>query len=650
MKRDNQSDDFSTICSRWMTRRQALQGMAAVGVSATGIGSVLAGCDAVDETATSVAPPLTFTEIPHSLDAHHHVPPGYRADVLVAWGDALFADAPAFSANRQSAAAQVRQFGYNNDFIAFLPLPENGYGRPAPDTAPNSRRGLLCVNHEYTSAYLMFPGYTGWKDSAAGLTPEQIAVEMAAHGHSVVEIVKTGDGWQIVSDSPLNRRITMDTPMPLTGAAAGHERVRTTADPDGELVLGTMGNCAGGVTPWGTVLTAEENFRYNFTGYPQALEESHPREATNYARFNFGGHERRHWFRVEDRFHIEREPCEANRFGWMVEFDPYDPASQPRKLTNLGRFQHEGSTVVAADGAPLVTYMGDDGVNEYIYKYVSRANYRSGNGLANSTLFDDGTLYVARFHDDGSGEWLPLVHGTGPLTAANGFRDQGEVMIDTRLAADLLGATPMDRPEDIETNPVTGRTYAMLTKNPDRVDTHPSNPRRHNEWGHIVEILSPGEDGARDHSATTFTWDIFILAGDPNAEETGGSHYGEGTSPSGWFCNPDNIAFDPTGRIWMATDNGSNFDFHDGLWAAQTTGSERAVSRHFFGCPRGAECCGPCFTPDGRTLFVAVQHPADEDGSSFDTPSTRWPDFRDDEPPRPAVVAITRDDGDIIGS
>ncbi len=643
-------ESFSVLATRFLTRRDALKGIGAVGVAAASSGGLLASCSKESPTLPEMGtPPLTFEEIPRMLDATHHVAPGYDARVLVSWGDRLFDASPAFNADLQTASAQSLQFGYNNDFIAYFPLTDSGK-EPALGMAPDSdTRGLLCVNHEYTNAYLMFRGYSGWKDSGAGINRQQIEVEMAAHGHSILEVQKQGGTWSVEVDSPYNRRLTMSTPMRMTGPAAGHARLQTPADPSGTRVLGTMGNCAGGVTPWGTVLIAEENFRYNFGGYPEKIQEAHPREARNHARFGFGGHERRQWYREFPRFNIENDPTEANRFGWMVEFDPYDPHSEPKKRTALGRFQHEGCSVVAVEGQPLVAYAGDDGIDEYVYKFISRNNYEAANGRANSDLFDDGILYVARFYDDGRGEWLPLEFGRNGLTPQNGFDDQGDVLIDTRIAADVVGATPMDRPEDIDTNPVTGRTYVSLTKNKGREKTDGANPRAANAWGHIVEILAPGDDGHRDHATTNFNWDIFVLAGDPDPTSESRGQYGEGITDAGWFCNPDNIAFDYYGRIWIATDNASLFDFHDGLWAAETTGPRRAQTRHFFGCPRGAELCGPCFTPDGKSLFVAVQHPADEDDSNFLKPSTRWPNFRDNEPPRPSVVAITRRDGKLIG-
>ncbi|MEQ8205491.1 MAG: PhoX family phosphatase [Woeseia sp.] len=647
MSKDNTGNDFSSICTRWMTRREAVKGLLAAGVTATTISTLTAACITSDTIGDDIPTPprLSFAEIPHMLDDNHHVAAGYDAEVLLSWGDPILPGGRTFDASAQTAAAQSRQFGYNNDFLAYFPLPA---GDRSPDD--EDQHGLLCVNHEYTNAHLMFPGYSSWRDSAAGLDREQIDIEMAAHGLSVIEIRKQDGHWSFVKNSRFNRRITMDTPMRMSGPAAGHARLRTNADPSGTRVLGTMGNCAGGVTPWGTVLTAEENFRYNFGGHPEELAESYPKEVRNYARFRFGDHERRQWYRFHERFHIANEAHEANRFGWMVEFDPYDPQSEPVKHTGLGRCEHEGCSVVTEEGRPLVAYTGDDGIGEYIYKFVSNDSYRQDNGKRNSALFDDGILYAARFNDDGTGRWLPLIFGQGPLTPANGFADQGDVLIDCRIAADLLGATPMDRPEDIDTNPLTGRTYVMLTKNTARELTDAVNSRVNNAWGQVVEILPPGVDGQRDHVALEFGWDIFILAGEPGKGSKAGGQYGAGTSDDGWFCNPDNIAFDPFGRIWMATDSSNQFGFHDGLWAAQTTGPERAVSRHFFGCPRGGELCGPCFTPDGKTLFVAVQHPADEKGSTYLNPSTRWPDFDDALPPRPSLMAITRRDGKVIGS
>jgi uncharacterized protein len=321
----------------------------------------------------------------------------------------------------------------------------------------------------------------------------------------------------------------------------------------------------------------------------------------------------------------------------------------PVKRTALGRFKHEAAnTAISADGK-LVVYSGDDERFEYVYKYVSNGTYDPARGFENSALLDDGTLYVARFAANGSMEWIPLVHGQGPLTEANGFKSQADVLIEARKAGDLLGATKMDRPEDIEVDPVGGKAYVVLTKNDKRKaeDVDPMNAREKNLWGHIIELTPPVKDGKMDHAATRFAWDMFIQAGDPK-DPAQKAVYGGEVTDAGWFANPDNLAFDPKGRMWIATDGFPDFGVHDGVWAADTDGAGRAVTKHFLGCPSGAELCGPAFTPDGQTLFVAVQHPGED--ANFDAPSTRWPDFADNMPPRPAVVAIVKKGGGEVGA
>jgi hypothetical protein len=335
----------------------------------------------------------------------------------------------------------------------------------------------------------------------------------------------------------------------------------------------------------------------------------------------------------------------------VVEIDPFDPAWTPRKRTALGRFKHEGAAGIVNGDGRYVIYLGDDERFDYVYRFVSAGRVDPANRLANRDLLDEGTLSVARYDADGGGRWLPLVHGEGPLTAANGFGSQADVLIETRRAADLLGATRMDRPEDIEANPQTGRVYLMLTNNSRRsaAQADRANPRANNAFGHMIEMVPDGGD----HAAPAFRWEVLLRCGDPSKGEVGATFSSE-TTADGWFGMPDNCAIDGRGRLWVATDGNSGkvTGRADGLWAVETEGPRRGTSRHFFRVPVGAEMCGPFFTPDDETLFVAVQHPGEADdglSGTFEQPSTRWPDFRDDMPPRPSVLAITRRGGGKIG-
>ena len=632
--------------------RRTLIKMAGAATAASATASLLPGCGADTPERTRN---LGFAEIPHSLDFQHHLPEDYNADLLMRWGDPLDAFAGRFAPESLDAREQGRRFGYNNDFIAYLPLhDEAGPGEgDVHITSDNSERGLLCVNHEYTQPHLMFAGYT--EDSAQrGTSAAHVAIEQQACGHSIVEIEKTPDGWRPVQGSPYNRRITLTTEMALTGPAAGDQRLHTSEDPSGRTVFGTVGNCAGGKTPWGTVLIAEEGFGGAFQGDPDNVADE--MEARNHHAFGISP-DNRNWGDFDRRFDISHEPNEPNRFGWMVEFDPYDPHSQPRKLTALGRFEHEGFTIVSKPGQPVVAYGGDDDEHQFVYRFVSSGLYTPGDSANNRALLTEGTLYAGRFDEGGKGEWLPLVFGQAPLTEENGFRNQADVLIDCRRAAKLIGATPMDRPEDVETNPVNDCTYVMLTKNRKRKEgeENAANPRARNTAGHVLEIVPPGRHGQRDHVSNHFQWNTFLLGGNPNAEdprERGayGQQHAGAISEHGWFANPDNVAFDQLGNMWIATDGCEDFGFHDGLWAMATDGELRAAPKHFFGCPRGGEICGPEFTPDGKTLFVSVQHPADGDRSTYDTPMHRWPDNDPDLPPRPSVLAIRKSDGGLVGS
>lgn len=623
---------MTDLIAQRMSRRTALKGLlASAAVSAIGVGTGFTARPA------QASMGLSFGEIPHAYDENLHIPAGYTGKAILRWGDPIVAGAADFDAEKRDAAAQAQQFGYNNDFIHFCPLPEG---------SASSDHGLLVVNHEYTDTHMIFPGFKDAKEALAGATAEMAAYEQAAHGLSVVEIKKEGNAWSLVTASKFNRRITLATEMEIVGPVAGHERLKTSADASGRQVFGTMNNCAGGWTPWGTILSAEENIHQYFGGDPAGTPE-----AANAKRMGIKGEPSYAWGKFDARFDISKEPNEPNRFGWIIEVDPYNPDAKPVKHTALGRFKHEAATTVINTDGRLVVYTGDDERFEYVYKFVSNGTFDPSKGRANSELLNDGTLFVAKFDADGKVTWMPLLHGQGDLTEANGFKSQADVLIDARRAGDLLGATKMDRPEDIETSDKTGKVYVVLTKNDKRKadDLNPANDRAENKWGHIIEMVPPMTDGKADHAATAFTWSAFIKAGNPG-DAAEGSAYGGKVTDAGWFANPDNVAFDASGRLWIATDGFPDFGVHDGLWVTETEGENRAITRHFLGCPRGAELCGPAFTPDGKTLFVSIQHPGEEKGTNFANPSTRWPDFKDGVPARPSVVAVTKDDGGEIGA
>lgn len=643
------SPGIGDVVAARLHRRDLMRGALASTVLAAALPKgFMSASEAQAQTATPASATqgsaFSFKEVTAAVDGDHHIAEGYDADVLIRWGDPLLPGAPAFDPKNQTGDSQSKQFGYNNDFLGYFPI-------------DGSKRGLLCSNHEYTSTELCFPGLKTVADARSGeakhISKVMSEVEMAAHGGSVVEVERGANGkWTVVANSKYARRINLSTPMDITGPAAGHDRMKTNADPTGRKVFGMMNNCAGGTTPWGTWVTCEENINNYFLG---PVPANHA-EAANWKRIGIPGR-RYAWGNYFDRFKVEKEPNESNRFGWIVEIDPFDPTSTPKKRTALGRFKHEGAAgIINPKGGQYALYSGDDQINDYCYRFVTSAKVDTANAAANKDILDAGTLSVAKFNADGTMEWLPIVFGQGPLTEANGFKSQADVLIETRRAADLLGATKLDRPEDVEANPKTGYIYVMLTKNatrkPEEVDA--ANPRADNKHGHILELIPP--DG--DHSAAKFKWNILVKCGDPSVAAVGAT-FNPMTSKDGWFSNPDNVAFDAMGRMWISTD-GSADDFNgraDGIWAVDTEGPARGTSKHFYRTPAGAEMCGPCFTPDMETFFVAVQHPA-EDGkewkawgkdSTFDDPSTRWPDFKPDMPPRPSIVAITKKGGGKIG-
>ncbi|QDU99182.1 PhoX family protein [Lignipirellula cremea] len=662
---------ISELIERRFNRRSLLRGALSAGVLATtgcyaapASGPVAAAAGPVAKPAAGkpapvpnpAAPISGFQELPHTRTdgsgadpATHHLPYGFRTQVVMQWGDRLFPKAPAFDAAAQTPASQLQQFGYNNDFVAFLPLPRG---------SQNSDHGLLVVNHEYTNVELMFPGLG---EDRTAMTPEQIDTEMAAHGMSVVEIrrvEKQGDyQWETVLDSKYNRRLSaLETNFAIAGPVAGSERLKTTASPGREIV-GTVNNCSGGVTPWGTVLSGEENIQEYFGGGPTEPDAAH-READNFGRLGIDNHPRYLWYKTKPLFNLTEEPHAPNCFGWVVEMDPFTPDSQPIKRTALGRMRHEGAATIVCPDGRLVVYLGDDEANQHLYKFVSRDACTPDDPAKNADLLNHGVLYTATLTGDGVVEWKPLVFGQGPLTAENGFTSQADVLIETRRAAQLLGATPMDRPEDVEVEPSTGEVFVLLTNNRNREETNEANPRPHNSHGHILEMNVPEVAGGFDHAALKYTWTVLLCGGAPSdkvkapGDEVDGDYPGwyQGAEPAGWLSCPDNCTFDHNGRIWIATDGADKAaGFADGLYACDTHGPHKGQPRLFFTAPIGSEVCGPCFTPDGSTLFLAVQHPGE--GSVFDNPTTHWPaglpggDVKPG-PPKPAVIAIMVDQRD----
>jgi hypothetical protein len=607
----------------------------------------------------ALAPPTLPRVGPSQADAVL-VPDGYRSQVLVRWGDPLFADAPALDPRAvasgvlltpEAATAQALQLGYNCDGLGVLAL--------------DGERALLCVNHEFPLPSLLFPGWVEARGARAlgAFVREHrsvVAYMQAAVGLSVVELERES-GWRYRRSSPYNRRITAHTPIELAGPARDHPllNLRGEAAP---RAFGTLGNCAGHTTPWQTYLTAEENVDDFFgNGAAAALD---PALELVHRRFGFRQRESAfRWEFADERFDSARNPAESLKFGWIVELDPFAPNQPPKKRTALGRFKHEGATPVLARDGRAAVYMGDDQQFEYFYKFVTQERFDPQRPEANRDLLDEGTLYVARLRDDGSGEWLPLVHGANPeLTVERGFASQADVLLRCREAADRVGATALDRPEDVAVNPQTGDVYVACTQNMNRdggvamingreldTRTNRASPRAPNTAGHILELVEQNADAA----ATTFRWEIFLLAGAPSgaqlvpalpadhsgslaAELTffGGSREAEELSA---FANPDNLGFDADGNLWMVTDGNQPGGNNDGCFVCPTEGSERGKVRQFMSGPVGAEVCGCKFAPDGGALFLSVQHPG-EAGSATQRQSN-WPDGGD-AAPRPSVVTI----------
>jgi secreted PhoX family phosphatase len=652
-----------------LSRRSMMRAAAVVTVASAAGGAVLAGpaapqAAAADSNMESTkdndrsnnskkgARGLRFTPVAPNTTDSVTIPDGYAQNVVIRWGEPILRGAPAFDADKQTAKAQAGQFGYNNDFLSLLPLHrERG-------------RQVLVANHEYTDEILMFKGY-----DAANPTREQVEIAWAAHGLSVVVVEEDRKSGKLtaVTRHQLNRRLTTTSEFRLTGPAAGSAFVRTKADPRGTTVLGTLNNCSGGTTPWGTTLHGEENFNQYFANAEKVTD---PAAAARLKRYGvIGAASERKWERFDDRFDLAKVPNEANRFGWVVELDPYDPESTPRKRTALGRFKHEAAQPrLTHDGRPVV-YMGDDEKFDYFYKFVSSKHVAKGKSRAahahNLTLLDEGTLYVAKLTGDspadgidgtgklpadgefdGSGVWIPLATA-GPKGHAVSHVDgmsAEEVYVFTRQAGDKVGATKMDRPEDIEPSPHTGKVYVALTNNSDRgkagkAPADEANPRNLNKHGQVLELT----ERRNRAESTTFAWSLFLVAGDPEDPATYFAGFPkEKVSP---ISCPDNVAFDPHGNLWISTD-GNQLGSHDGLFGVATKGERRGELKQFLTMPNGAETCGPLV--QDRRVLVSVQHPGEVDGASVEKPASAWPDGPG-KIVRPSVVSVWRKDGGDIG-
>ncbi len=675
---------FSEVLEVNVQRRRLLQGsLGAAALNFFGLG--VSGL-AMRSHAASASAGIRFNPISASLEDTVRVPIGYKWKVLYAWGDPI-SSGPAFAQDASNSAAdQAVQAGMHHDGMHFFPLPrperdghrhdESGAGRGA------LQRGLLAINHEYTDDGLLhLGGVEPW-------TAEKVAKSQAAHGVSVIEVRKRHHGaagrgeWQVVRPSRRARRITASTPMRLSGPAAGHQSLRTSYDAGGIMARGTLNNCANGATPWGTYLTCEENWNGYFA-QPGTVSNDEKRYGISATGAGY------RWHEFDPRFNVALEPNEPNRFGWVVEIDPYDPDSVPVKRTALGRLKHEGATTTIAKTGHLVVYMGDDERNEYIYKFVSRDKVDRRNASRNRGLLDAGTLYVAKFNADGSGQWLALVHGQNGLTLENGFETQADICIRTRQAADRAGATMMDRPEWIAVHPHTQEVYCTLTNNNRRGTTPASsnaadgtsaagsarppldhaNPRRDNIYGHIIRWREANGDCA----ATAFAWDIFVSCGDPSdpgrnrATDPNPRPNYAGNINGDTFGSPDGLWFDPSGILWIQTDiSTSVVGFGSGTGdpakeAYANIGNNQMLAadvatgqiRRFLTGPQKCELTGITMTPDRRALFVNIQHPGETSSERSDPNNPKalssWPDGAAGGRPRSATIVIEREDGGPVG-
>jgi secreted PhoX family phosphatase len=622
------SRTFDEVLSARTSRRQIMMG--GLGLAATqflpGVGllSPRGSASAAGFGSSRRGPRIGFTPVPNAdgIGPWPRIAEEYQWDVLIPWGEPIEPGGPAF-AYPPTAAEQALQIGIGHDGMWYFPLwdprrrrcgwdDHNLGDRPWWGRAfgPGNDHGMLAVNHEFgTNSHVL------GKSMPESL--DDVRISQHAHGVSIVEIRRVDGQWRTIRSSRA-RRIHVNTPVDFSGPAAEHALLQT---PNGNIPLGTVNNCANGATPWGTYLTCEENFNGYFgASNRESTWEPTPgqqRYGFSAAGFAYG------WHLFDRRFDLSDPDYrnEENRFGWVVEVDPMDASQAPVKRTALGRLKHEGATVTVGEGGRVVVYMGDDQRFDYIYKFVSDDDWRAMRARGESPL-DHGRLYVARFDDDGTGEWLELTIDNPVLAAV--FADQGELLVYVRMASDLLGATPMDRPEWTTVAP-NGDVYCTLTNNSRRTVPDAANPLAPNPDGHIIRWHD-----RRDHVGTTFEWDIFLVAQDTHGTED-------------TFSDPDGLWADPDGRLFIQTDGGQKDGLNNQMLVADIETGE--IRRLLTGVV-GDEVTGIAVTPDRRTMFVNLQHVGNGDplATNFPVP------YDGKTIPRDATLVITRKDGGIIGS
>jgi hypothetical protein len=607
-----EATDFEKLADKAISRRGFLGAGLAFGASAFVMSAggfrpaEAAGRFGFDQVAANTLDEITL-------------PKGFSYDILAAWGDPLWSKGEEFDpATRGNAASQELAFGDNTDGMSVFDFGD---------------RTVIAINNEYCNLKIINGNRADKKPENA----DDVKKGMAAHGVSVFEIAEVNGKWQIVKDSPVNRRITASSPMQLTGPAAGHDLLKTTADATGTKSLGTWNNCGNGRTPWGTYLTCEENFNGYFSSSDENVQISDELKRYGVGVKDWGYN----WASVDDRFDISKNPNEPNRAGYIVEIDPADPTSTPKKRTALGRFKHENAELVIAASGQAVVYMGDDEHGEFMYKFISDGVYAVGGD--NSDLLEDGRLFVAKFEDNGKGEWIELT------PESTGMASKAEICIHSRIAGSKVGATTMDRPEWVAANPVKPEVYCALTNNKNRgIKTNAGgdatpvggpNPREANNYGQVVRLVPAGGD----HMSSDFDWDLFVTAGNPTVHKDvyGGS---KNVNAGNMFNSPDGLVFDSNGLLWIQTDgNYSNEKDFAGQGNNQMLVGDPATGeiRRFLVGPKECEITGLTWSPDRRTMFVGVQHPGEKLGS-------HWPGGGESVP-RSAVIAVRRDDGGLMG-